>query len=385
MSQVVSKPLEATPAAEDSFRPCRGEVLYLFAYDLAYDMKRQPIERLLGQPVRQFAAGVSKRGPRTPFFYQPAMVALPDQTQTTRDGRTVVLRWAVKLFPVGAISVSVRVAFEVDRLEELASYHDLETDAGPLEQQVQTLADRVRQELLPYCIGPVDRLRNEEAYTVFRLDSDCCLGAQAQDASGWIAQNRRTVAAVLTQESDPASLSEQEIADSTANSISYYRSDAIVMDWDAALAIDSREGFDELAHIIELANVQLVELEAYDAILDMSIDRVYRDVARRRRMFGSPDVGQLREVRIDLARLSDELQNTTKFLGEWHLARVYQNLARLFHLGDWHTAIDQKLSTLNSVYSLLKQEQTNRLMVVLEATIVALFILDVVIMLWPGG
>ena len=45
---------------------------------------------------------------------------------------------------------------------------------------------------------------------------------------------------------------------------------------------------------------------------------------------------ELREIRIDLARFSDELSNITKFFGDWHLARIYEAIASRFHLGDWH-------------------------------------------------
>jgi len=36
---------------------------------------------------------------------------------------------------------------------------------------------------------------------------------------------------------------------------------------------------------------------------------------------------ELREIRIDLARMNDELSNITKFFGDWHLARIYKNIA----------------------------------------------------------
>ena len=38
----------------------RGEVVYIFAYDVAYEMTRQPVRELLGQPVAQFAVDASK-------------------------------------------------------------------------------------------------------------------------------------------------------------------------------------------------------------------------------------------------------------------------------------------------------------------------------------
>ena len=89
---------------------------------------------------------------------------------------------------------------------------------------------------------------------------------------------------------------------------------------------------------------------------------------------------ELREIRIDLARFSDELSNITKFFGDWHLARIYENISARFHLGDWHRTIDKKLQTLDDLYQLLNHDRINRWMLILEVTIVLLFIIDLVIL-----
>jgi hypothetical protein len=89
---------------------------------------------------------------------------------------------------------------------------------------------------------------------------------------------------------------------------------------------------------------------------------------------------ELKEIRIDLARLSDELSNSMKFFGDWHFARVYRTIAERFHLADWHHTIDEKLGTLNELYEILKHDQSNRWMLILEATIVLLFIIDLIVL-----
>ena len=78
-------------------------------------------------------------------------------------------------------------------------------------------------------------------------------------------------------------------------------------------------------------------------------ERSYRDIAARRfRSFNNTRVQrELREIRVDFARLSDELSNITKFFGDWHLARIYQGVSTRFHLSDWHRTIDEKLKTLD--------------------------------------
>jgi hypothetical protein len=184
----------------------------------------------------------------------------------------------------------------------------------------------------------------------------------------------------LTQETDTAYLSRQEADESTDRYLSYYENDVVVIDWDAALIVYEPDDFEETLYVMELANLQLAELEAYDRILDGALDRSYRDLGGRSRDRRTV-VRELREIRIDLARLNDELLNITKFFGDWHLARIYQTISMRFHLQDWHRTIDVKLRTLDNLYQLLMHEQNNRWMLTLEITIVALFVVDLILLL----
>ena len=358
----------------------RGEVVYLYAFDAAYEMVRRPVASLLGQPVAEFMVDVSKRSPRQLFFYRPQMVRLPALERIGPHGPLRVER-TVKLLPVGAISIACRVPFEVGDARELVDFHDLTFVSGTLQEEVRALAEEIRRELSPYFIRPHERLADEEAYTVF------CIEAPLRKADGgtanaeeWLAMHRREIAALLTQEPEPASLSEQETEESTARYLSYYGDDLVVVDWDAALLIDERRNFAEALHLMELANLQLAELEAYDRLLDDSLDRAYRDLRSRGLQSRAAVLRELRELRIDLARFSDELSNITKFFGDWHLARIYQALAARFHLGDWHESIDKKLKTLDDLYAMLAQDRTNRLMLILEVTIVLLFVVDLLLL-----
>jgi hypothetical protein len=357
-----------------------GEVVYIYAFDVAYEMTRQPVRELLGQPVAQFVMDSSKRNPRQLFFYRPQMVRLPPLERIGPNGPVRVDR-VIKLLPVGAISITIRVPFEVQQVEDLVVYHDLQFSNGSLNEEVRRLAEEVRRELHEYFIRPVTNLAEEEAYTVFCIESPL----QSEDgkklrAENWLAAHRRQVASLLTQEPDVEHLSKQEAEESTGRFLSYYEHDLVVMDWDAALLIDEARNFDETLYVMELANLQLAELEAYDRILDDSLDRAYRDLTYRHFRGRRSIMRELREIRIDMARLSDELSNITKFFGDWHLARIYENISARFHLGDWHRTIDGKLKTLDDLYQLLHHDQTNRWMLILEVTIVLLFVIDLVIL-----
>src|SRR5437660_10614657 len=102
-----------------------GEVVYMYAFDVAYEMARFPsLQTLLGQPVAQFVVDASKRSPRQLFFYRPQMVRLPPLERIGPQG-AVRLERTIKLLPVGAVSITVRVPFKVDQIEDLVAFHDL--------------------------------------------------------------------------------------------------------------------------------------------------------------------------------------------------------------------------------------------------------------------
>ncbi len=357
-----------------------GEVVYIYAFDVAYEMTREPVRELLGQQVAQFVVDASKRSPRHLFFYRPQMVRLPPLERIGPRGPVRMDR-SIKLLPVGAISITIRVPFKVPQVEDLVVYHDLQFSNGSLHTEVRRLAEEVRQELAAHFVRPVPKLAEEEAYTVFCIESPLLTtDGAALNAEDWLKANRREVASLLTQEPDSDHLSKQEAEESTGRSLSYYEHDVVVIDWDAALIVDEPRNFDEMLYVMELANLQLAELEAYDRILDDSLDRAYRDLGSRPLRGRRTILRELREIRIDLARFSDELSNISKFFGDWHAARIYENISARFHLGDWHRTIDGKLKTLDDLYELLNHDQTNRWMLILELTIVLLFIIDLVIL-----
>ncbi len=368
------------PGGSSSVTRYAGEVVYIYAFDVAYEMARLPVRELLGHPLAQFSVDASKRSPKQLFFYRPQMVRLSPLERIGPRG-PMRLERVVKLLPVGAVSITVRVPFDVTRIEDLVVYHDLQFSNGALHHEVRHLAEEVCRELSPYLVRPIAQLAEEEAYTVFCIESPLqTKEGTPLSAEDWLKIHRREVASLLTQEPDVDHLSKQESDESTGRYLSYYEHDLVVVDWDAALIMDEPQNFDETLYVMELANLQLAELEAYDRILDEALERSYRDLGEQPLRRKGDVRRELREIRVDLARLSDELSNITKFFGDWHLARIYENISARFHLGDWHRTIDEKLKTLANLYQLLQHDQTNRWMLMLEATIVLLFVIDLVLL-----
>ena len=207
--------------ATPKVRRYAGEVVYIYAFDVAYEMTRQPVRELLGQPAAQFVIDATKRSPRQLFFYRPQMVRLPPLERIGPHGPVRVQR-IIKLLPVGAISISVRVPFEVERIEDLVAYHDLQFSNGSLSDEVRRLAEEVRAELAAHYVRPNHQLAEEEAYTVFCIESPLLDEERAAlSAENWWRAHRRAVASLLTQEPDVEHLSKQEADESTGRFLTY--------------------------------------------------------------------------------------------------------------------------------------------------------------------
>jgi hypothetical protein len=228
--------------------------------------------------------------------------------------------------------------------------------------------------------GPATR---PEAYIVFCLHE---LGGEG-DANRWLANRRRDVAGLLT-DTEPARLSDAQVEESHRLHRSFENSDLVVIDWEAALIVNLTGTCDEILTVLEMANLQMEEFRWIDQTLDRYLDRTYTELARSRWPLGIASgtaLLTLRRLRIDLTRLTEGATNVTKFIGDWHLARVYLLARERFHLDQWRTSVEQRLGQLDQLYTLAHNEQYERRMLVLEAAIVVLFVIDLLaIFLWKA-
>jgi hypothetical protein len=354
-----------------------GKVVYIYAFDIAYEIRVEKVRTLLSSSLKEYAIDPSKRNPKYYFFYRPMLARLSDEMHRTQ-GKTVRLQWDIKVFAIGSISVEISIPFEGLGLRELVEFHNPVFDDGiSLEQMVSQKLQKILEELKPVCVNPAESPGQSEAYTVFCLDRlpEGCVAQQ------WLRDNKRAVAGLLAEEADAQHLSEQESEETVGQYISYYEWDLAVVDWDAAMVVGQDESLEDVLHIVELANVQLAELEAYDRILDEALQGAYLDLSKSGGWLKRKLRRRLRELRVDQTRFNDELTNITKFFGDWHLAKVYRQLFERFHLSQWHQVVGEKLRTLGELYGLLQQERNNFWMTVLEATIVLLFIIDLLLLL----
>lgn len=354
----------------------RGEVVYFYAFDAASEIRLdRAAERLSGRAA-PFAVVKERPTPRDVPTARPLLIE-PSAPDVRVNGRPV--RLLVRVYEIGVISVTVRVPIACDSLAALMPFHTPTLgDGRPLDALARDECAAVCRALGDALVRPGES-SDPEAYTVFALTH---LGGKT-DANRWLADREREVAGLLTE--TPADrLSAGQVADVLRLRRSFENGDLVVIDWDAALVVDLGRGADDVLFVIELANLQLEEFRWLDRELDRYLDRAYVDLARRAWWsFGTLGriVRSLRQLRVDLAKLADEVTHITKFVGDWHLARVYLLARERFHLDQWRESVEQRLAEVDRLYTLTRGDVYERRMFWLEIVIVVFFAVDLLILL----
>ncbi len=354
----------------------RGEVAYLYAFDVANEIPLGPAaERLSGK-----VAPPDRAAPRSLPVSRPLAVE-PPPTAATVLGEPA--RPLVRVYEVGVVSVTVRIGFDAPSLAGLLPFHRPALgDGRPLDALARELcADVCRR--LEGCLVRPGPVSDPEAYTVFCLTD---LGGEP-DANRWLAGREREAAGLLA-ETDPNRLSDAQVAEALRLQRSFENTDLVVIDWDAALAVDLAGPPEDVLVVLELANLQLEEFRWIDRTLDRYLDRAYAELGRPRWPLGTgagAALRSLRRLRIDLARLVDEVTHVTKFVGDWHLARVHHLTRERFHLDQWRASVEDRLGQLDRLYTLAHGELYERRMLVLEVAIVVLFVIDLLALFLMKG
>ncbi|MGD9724032.1 MAG: hypothetical protein AB7O59_22455 [Pirellulales bacterium] len=353
----------------------RGEVVYLYAFDVANEIVTAEVKDILASKPFAFEIRTGHTLPKDVPLYRPLAIEPPALTSPL-GGQTV--RTLVRVYEVGVVSITMRVSIEVEHLTALVPFHRAVLDDGrALDQVARELCEAVCRSIADAMVRHAQP-PGPEAYTVFCLEEVAPPG----DVPAWLAANRAAVAELLT-EARPGTLSETQVAEVLRISRSYLTTDVVVIDWDAALVVDLDGYVDDVLYVLELANLQLEEYRTMDLRLDRYLDRAYEDLKRLRvGVFGthSATLGTLREIRIDLTKLNDEVTHIGKFFGDWYLARVYLGARERFYLHEWRASVENRLAQLDQLYSVVNTDINNRRMTWLELLIVIFFAIDLLML-----
>ena len=363
-----------------------GEVVFQRIFDLGGTLDMPKTRALMGPMAEAGAVQTKRLAPEYVSFAAPVVVNLASLNLELQMEDKTPVSVSGRLYEVGALGLMMRIPIRVENLSELARYqHASVFMKGQLlrkQQAFSAIADDLKARLKAAFDEMFDVPVESENYTAF------CLTEIPGGAERVQREERSQIAGLLTSEADFQRLSAMEVDDTLNNWSNYFRDDLVIADWDAGLIVEPSGQYEDILYIFEVANLELLELRKYDLYLDATLDRGYEEyeqlthgpsisTGRVREM-----VRELSEVRMDLAKVTDELANTAKFFGDWYIARVYMGLATKLHIKDYHKTVEEKLATLNDLYQSVLAENNHRQALVLEIAVVLLIVLELALAIW---
>lgn len=364
----------------------RGELVFLRIFDLGGTIEMQKARACLGDWVEGGALHPTRAAPEYVTFTAPIGLSMSPLGLDieSESGKPAVLR--ARLYEVGALAVMLRVPVGGETLAELQPCLQqgfrINGRAVKRWEVHQSVFDSIRPKILPAVDEIFDTPVEPESYTVF-----CMTEVPGGAEKAWQCERNR-IAALLIGEAFPEKLSKEEVDELLRNWSRYYRDDLLIADWDAAFVVEPSGQYEDVLYICEVANLELMVLRKYDHYLDQVLDRIY---AEYERLFKGPPIysrraremlRELGEVRVDLAKVQDELANTTKFIGDWYAARLYMGLGGKLHISEYQQSVALKLNTLRDFYQSVLSEIGRRQNVALEVMIVLLIVFEIVMAFW---
>src|SRR4030095_16620739 len=326
----------------------KGEVVYLYAFDVADEIRTEGIGEILSKKPTPFEIRQDPNLPKDLPYYRPLSFD-PKRDSWKRNG--IPLKTLVRVYDVGVVSIGISVPFEDASLQDLNPYqHPVLDNQEPLDQAALKLCGEVVENLRNYLVRGMTKVDIPEAYTIFTLTQI----AGVEDVGTWAEAHRREIAGLLLEAEAPL-LSEQQVAETFRHCISYYKRDATIIDWNAALVVSLSGRTSEEIYVLELANLQLEELVLMDKRLDTFMNSTYDELERRRHLFTfrRKEIEKLRRFSIDVAKITDEVSNISKFFGDWYLARLYLAARERFHINSWRESIENRLADVDKLYEAL--------------------------------
>lgn len=364
-----------------------GEVVFQRIFDLGGTLDLHKARTILGEMVETAAVQPKRLAPEYVSFAAPIPVNLASLNLDLRTEDNIPVGLSVRLYEVGALGLMLRIPVRTENIGDLVQIQNNSNVyvKGQLLRRTQaftTLMEIVKSRLAGAFDEIFDVPVEAESYTAF------CLTELPGGAEAFFRDERAKIAGLLTSEPQFDKLSPMQVDDILKNWTHYYRDDLVIADWDAGLIVEPGGQYEDLLYIFEVANLELLELRKYDLYLDATLERGYAEyeqLAKGSSIFTGrvrEMVRELSEVRMDLAKVTDELANTAKFFGDWYIARVYIGLASKLHINDYHKTVEEKLATLNDLYQSVLAENNHRQGLVLEIAVVLLIVLEVALALW---
>ncbi|HEV8289443.1 MAG TPA: hypothetical protein VGQ00_00620 [Candidatus Norongarragalinales archaeon] len=354
-----------------------GSVLLYYSFDVAYEIELSKLEKIFGKAPKEAQLKTERLAPPYIQYSSPPLLVNLGQSTLTVTGSKLACNVRAKIYDFGVVTIVYQAAIENKELKELAALSDALYDDDNVDQQAIAQMEKLAKETSEAFVKPHAEIKTFENYVIFHartLD-------KKTTAEELLKKQGNEIAHIVSAESQ--NLSQQEARDALRSAYSYYENDLAVIDWPAAFIYDDSDSW-EAFDVLEYANIELLELRTYDAILDKELDEIYDEMQKPPRVhtilgeYGAV-LKRVGALRVDTVSVIEKVENSLKLIGDAYLAKLYDAASDRFKLRQWKQSVDKKLDVAEDMYTILSDRINNQNMLVLEIAVVALFILDIVL------
>jgi hypothetical protein len=351
----------------------RGHIRVLFLYDVAEAIGLDVLRSMAEKKGVELRSSLAHPVPHHLRFERPPSIE-PAGLMALDTGESVEV--TTKYYDYGVVSIEMELPFEGD-WDSLVSQSNRWSNVTELENRANDLLAIALKRATPALVRPYKTWLRED-YFIVHLPEITAQDGTILTAADLLASHAREVAQLVRGESVP--LSDAERQEVLQSSISYSRTDLLVVGWTGALVYGNTEVAEMTIQVLEYANTQLLEFRHYDGLLTHLLDGVYRSLERKGGVIDawrqSREAARLNTIRLDVMELTEKVDNAIKFLSDMFYARLYNLAAGKVGVPDYRALVDQKLRTAGELYRFMVDQFNQTRSFVLELAVVIILIIE---------
>ncbi len=356
------------------------EIVHLYAYDVGRSIDLKKVASLV--PAHRDIA-LAKRRDTPAYLTLPKPLVLSISTEECDSKLFNKISAMAKIYEDGAITMIVRYR-TMSTFEELPAKAHMPirdvSGSSSIEQFAKDSFEMVREALRSAIVGYKELSESDrETYIAF-----CLLECPGGDDPQAFVNANKDIAASLISGEPAGTLHISQIEQILGQSFSYRKNDIAIFDLDRCLIIDPSADYDDVLMMAEHANYRLIELRELDFLLDEWLNEAERDI-RRLYFSGRRKRSSARALRLKLAQIQglrfdalftlENLDNSSKIIGDYFLGSIYHRLCEIFNTDEWKFSVERRLNALQNIYELLKSDTTEQRMMTLEMVFIAVCII----------
>ncbi len=350
-----------------------GTLSLYYCFDVAHEIKLDEVKKVFGKKPETSQLVCERLTPNYVKYKTAPLLVRLGKKQIKTKGFDFEASVKAKLYDFGVVTVIYQFPIE-GQLAEIQKLTSALAENTKLANMAKEQIEKLAKELADVLVNPQECLDYWEDYIIISAKSFDKRGLTSQSL---LQEAKYEIAKILRCETE--NLSRFELENALKYILSYYENELVVVDWQAAFIYNPRQSYD-VADVLEYATISLLELRAYGSQLDAALEKAYDDLNKKGWQVFQNTLQNLTKVKLDVTEVIDKVTDALQLTGDLYLAKVYRAAAQRFYLEQLETNLNEKLKTVESIYTMLFDKANNKILVVLEVMIVLLFILDILLL-----